>query len=64
MFYKMIMITILLTALSGSVYADIDSLSEEELYSKLQAELPVIDHTNCVVTPEQKETAIIFTFII
>ncbi len=51
----MIKILFLLTALSSSVYADIDSLSEEELYSKLQAELPVIDHLDCVITPEQKD---------
>ncbi len=43
-----------MTALSGTVYADIDSLSEEELYLKLQAELSVIDHSDCVVTPEKK----------
>ncbi len=57
MFYKMKMIIILflLTALSGSVCADINSFSEEELFSKLQAELPVIDHSDCVITPEQKD---------
>ncbi len=56
MLYKMELVTILflVAVLSGTVYADIDSLSEEELYSKLQAELPVIDHSDCVITPEKK----------
>ncbi len=59
MFYKMKMVTILFlfTVLSGSAYADINSLSEEELYSELQAELPVIvDHSYSVITLEQKDS--------
>ncbi len=51
---KLIIILFLLIALSGSVYADIDSFSEEELYTRLQAELPVIDHSDCVIAPEKK----------
>jgi hypothetical protein len=64
MLYKMIMVTILflLTTLSSSVYADIDSLSEEELYSKLQAEFPVIDHSDCVITPEKKYRNYIYIY--
>ncbi len=56
MLYKMKLVTILLlvTALSGTVYADIDSLSEEDLYLKLQAELPATDHSDCVITPKIK----------
>ncbi len=56
MLYKMKLVTILflVVALSGTVYADIDSLSEEELYIKLQAELPVIDHSDCIITPKKK----------
>ncbi len=52
---KQVFSLFLLCVLSGSVYADIDSLSEEELYSKLQAELPVIDHSCSVITKEQKD---------
>ncbi|MBS1257804.1 MAG: hypothetical protein MAG551_00853 [Candidatus Scalindua arabica] len=59
---KLVTILFLLTALSGSVYADIDSLSEEELFFKLQAELPVIDHSNCVVIPEQKDSNYIYIY--
>ncbi len=59
MFYKIKMVTILFlfTTLLGSAYAGIDSLSEEELYSKLQAEFPVIaDHSSSVITLEQKDS--------
>lgn len=64
MLYKMKLVTILflVAALSGTVYADIDSLSEEELYSKLQAELPVIDHSDCVITPEKKYRNYIYIY--
>ncbi len=40
---KIVFTLFFLSVLSGSVYADIDSLSEEDLYSKLQAELHVFD---------------------
>ncbi len=64
MLYKMELITILflVAALSGTVYADIDSLSEEELYTKRQAELPVIDHSDCVITPEKKYRNYIYIY--
>ena len=58
----MVTILFLLTALSGSAYADIDSLSEEELFSKLQAELPVIEHLDCIITPEQKDHNYIYIY--
>ncbi len=64
MLYKMELVTILflVAVLSGTVYADIDSLSEEELYTKLQAELPVIDHSDCVITPEKKYRNYIYIY--
>ncbi len=64
MLYKMELVTILflVAVLSGTVYADIDYLSEEELYTKLQAELPVIDHSDCVITPEKKYRNYIYIY--
>ncbi len=64
MLYKMKLSTILflVAALSGTIYADIDSLSEEELYSKLQAELTVIDHSDCVISPEKKYRNYIYIY--
>ncbi len=64
MLYKMRLVTILflVAALSGTVYADIDSLSEEELYTKLQAELPAIDYSDCVITPEKKYRNYIYIY--
>ncbi len=52
---KMVFTLFLLSFLSCSVYADIDSLGEEDLYSKLQAELPVIDYSCSFITQEQKD---------
>ena len=64
MFYKIkiVIMLILLTALSSVASADIDSLSEEELYSRLQAALPVIDQSDCVIKPEQKDRNYIYIY--
>ncbi len=51
--FKIIIILYILAALSGNAYAGIDTLSEEALFLKLQAELPA-DSSGCVITPLQK----------